>query len=214
MTEFLIVAVLFVLMSTLLLIIPLLPVKKNKSLGLLIFCILAIPLSTLLLYQQWGNYDAMRSAAMLTQKTSSTWPDLLNTLERALSKQPSNYRAWYILGDSWLQNQEYEKAEYALKNVLRITNRATEPLATYTQVRFLIKKNQVDEEIESLLAEVLLKDPNNISMLGMKGISLFQKNQYQGAIDIWKTLLSLAESEQQKNTFQLAIKKAESLMIP
>ncbi|MBE8214960.1 MAG: hypothetical protein HAW62_01310 [Endozoicomonadaceae bacterium] len=209
MTEFIIVASLLVSLVVLLLIIHLAPFKKNNSLSLCLVLIFLIPSCTWYLYQKWGNYDALSADFILKQKTWDNWPELLDKLDKGLRKQPSNYHAWYILGETWMKNGQYLEAIDAFNKVLIITNRAIEPLSKYTQACFLANQKYVNEEIEGLINEVLLHDPDHAAMLGIKGIGLFQHQQYALAIEVWEKMLRFSESTQQTFTIKSAIKKAK-----
>ena len=86
-------------------------------------------------------------------------------------------------------------------------------IAEYAQVLFLGGDRQFNNQIETLLNEVLKKNQNNPSALTLKGLSELEKNNTLLTIELWNRAIPFLNSEKEKNDLKAlieAVKKAKN----
>tara|TARA_Y100000768_G_scaffold275328_1_gene210951 strand:- start:902 stop:1567 length:666 start_codon:yes stop_codon:yes gene_type:complete len=86
-------------------------------------------------------------------------------------------------------------------------------IAEYAQVLFLGGDRQFNNQIETLLNEVLKKNQNNPSALTLKGLSELEKNNTSLTIELWNRAIPFLNSEKEKNDLKAlieAVKKGKN----
>tara|TARA_B100000902_G_scaffold56811_1_gene63660 strand:+ start:30 stop:695 length:666 start_codon:yes stop_codon:yes gene_type:complete len=86
-------------------------------------------------------------------------------------------------------------------------------IAEYAQVLFLGGNRQFNNQIETLLNEVLKKNQNNPSALTLKGLSELEKNNTLLTIELWNRAIPFLNSEKEKNDLKAlieAVKKGKN----
>tara|TARA_X000000368_G_scaffold297867_1_gene237209 strand:+ start:325 stop:990 length:666 start_codon:yes stop_codon:yes gene_type:complete len=86
-------------------------------------------------------------------------------------------------------------------------------IAEYAQVLFLGGDRQFNNQIETLLNEVLKKNQNNPSALTLKGLSELEKNNTLLTIELWNRAIPFLNSEKEKNDLKAlieAVKKGKN----
>ena len=186
--------------------------NKNKNgIKTLVLLSVCFPIMIFGLYQYWGNYNAIKVNAMLQGHISHTPKVLVTTLNNALIKQPGNYRAWYLLGESWMAAKDFDRAAHAFKKAANMTNNAPDPLSKYAQMLFMKNDHVMTHSIEQLTDTVLIQDENNKIALGLKGIATFKNKNFDDAIRYWTRLLAMTEKPETRKIIQSGIHKAKIL---
>lgn len=191
--------------------VPLWIFRKRKGVVLPVILLVMLPFVALGLYRYWGNYEAVKVSEVLTSHEPHSAKQLVKDLEVALKKQPENYRAWFLLGESWLAARQFDRAAHAFEKAVLITGDAPEPLSKYAQALFLANGRKMTPKIEDLANKVLLQVPDDRTALGLKGIAAFDQTHYHDAIKVWTKLLTLTEKPETRKMIESGIKKARQL---
>ena len=211
MTLFWLCMALLVLLGVVFIALPLWFFRKLRGAALPLILVIFLPFVSLILYQHWGNYEAVKVNEVLLEHQTGSPKQLVADLEKALKKQPENYRAWYLLGESWMASRQFSRAESAFEKVVSITGDAPEPLSKYAQALFLANDSRMTPTIAKVVDRVLIQSPDDRTALGLAGINYFEQKHYSSAIKVWKKLLTLTEKPHARNMIESGIKKAQQL---
>lgn len=150
-----------------------------------------------MLYQQWGAGTEMRTMGLLQkmavgQLSSDEMTELRDGLSLASIKHPQVMEWSYIYGRFSLGLGDYRQAEKAFADILvslpeeETADRAA-IMGLLAQARYF-GKQQADEATYGLLADAISLSPNDPQLLGLAGMMAYELEQFQNAIDHWKTL--------------------------
>ena len=98
--------------------------QKRSNLGMVILLTIALPLSTILLYQQFTTYvanDEYNEQQKLAQQTQ-TIQQSISDLEQRLDNKPDDIEGWKILGQSYVVMQQFDKAVAAYSQAAALAN--------------------------------------------------------------------------------------------
>jgi len=202
---------LLVLLGVVFLLLPLWRFRNHQGIVLPVMLAVCFPFVAFGLYWHWGNYEAVSVNYLLQSNSASSSKELIAHLEKALQKQPENYRAWYLLGESWMATREFSLAADAFSKASEITDGSPKAMSQYAQALFLANKRQITPKIEGLVDRVILMSPNDRTALGLKGIADFEAKRYNDAVNIWRKLLKLTHSTEARKMIESGIKKAKQL---
>lgn len=148
----------------------------------------AIPVLAMALYWQWGAYDALQLARENQSAQPHSMEEITARLERSVKAQPDSAENWYFLGRSYMAMERPADAAKAFAEAVRIAGRETELLAQWAQAQYFAGK-VFSPEVRALTDEVLQKDPQEVTTLGLLGIAAFEEQRYADAIGFWQRLI-------------------------
>lgn len=117
-------------------------------------------------------------------------PMMLERLEHEAQRQPDNPNVWGALFPLYRDTGQGDKAVEALERLIEIEGRQTALLAQLAQIRFFMADRQMTDEVQSLVDEILARDPRQPTVLGMLGINAFDEERYEQAIDYWRRAIA------------------------
>lgn len=165
--------------------------KKRGGPWVLIAAAGVLPVVVAALYLSWGNPAGLALYRELQDSPEpSSLEEMISRMQRITEVQPQNGEAWYMLGRAYISAQQPEEAVEAFGNSLERLGERPEVLAQLAQARFFAAGNQLDTQAVAALDKALELDPNEPTALGLLGIAAFEAEDYAGAVEYWRRLLT------------------------
>ncbi len=166
--------------------------RRAGSLGraLPLVVALALPLVGVVLYQMWGSSDKLALTREFASQPQSV-EQMIDRLERAVAMQPDNVEAWYVLGRSYMTEQQPAKAAGAFARAVDLAGPQPELLGQWAQSLYFAGNRQWTEQLGQITAKALEGDPNEPTTLGLLGIAGFEAGRYRDAATYWGRLVAL-----------------------
>ena len=195
--------------------------SPNHAGGLLLVLIaLVIPGAGLLTYIELGAYDGLEQSINLQNTraiatSSASLPTLINSLEDELKQEPNNPEGWYLLANSYMQDEQAALGitafEQALNYVQVGSRQHAALLGQYAQALFF-NDGQFSQRVNQAIAAAMAQDPKDVSALSLLGIKAFESENYDAAIQFWQRALPRAGQGQGKASLQAGIASAQQML--
>lgn len=190
---------------------PASPYSLLKKPGFALLIALIIPVSTVLLYFKLGAtteiavVNAMNNGNLNGEQVETV-------LKEWVAKRPENNQALFMLGSHYLRTGKLEEAVNTYRHLASISNGHPQVTAELAQVLFLSSNNVVTPEIRELYLQTLLKDSQNTTALGLKGIDAFTRGNYQDAIAAWQLALTHEVDPAARQSLSAGINQARAML--
>ena len=171
-----------------------------------------VPVSALLLYQEWSSYAALALTRELAKPPTSL-DEQEQRLVRATQLQPTSGANWYLLGRFYMAQNRPVDAVRPFEHALRIFGRQPELLGQLIQARYFAASgaNRWSSELQQLADEALRADPREPTVLGLAGIAAFEAHHFEAAVDLWSRLLvQIPPSDPAHQSIQSGIERARA----
>lgn len=162
-----------------------------------ILILVLVPLVVILLYQKLGNpgiLERLASSAVASElhhENESNMSELLAKLEEKLKINPDNPEGWFMLGRSYMAQDQYAKAVPALtESNKRMPDNPT-IMVTLADALIMNNKGAFTPESEELLRKAQQLDPNNAISYWLLGMAHFERKEYTEAIGQWRKAVPL-----------------------
>jgi cytochrome c-type biogenesis protein CcmH len=155
---------------------------------------LLMPLLGGALYLYWGASDKVGLAREFAQPPRSI-EEMTTRLELAVKAQPDSAEGWYFLGRSYMAQSRPEDAAKAFSRSVELAGRQPELLGQWAQALYFAGGKQWNASIQSLADEALKNDPDEVTSLGLLGISAFEGKRFQDAINYWERLVEVLPAQ-------------------
>lgn len=116
---------------------------------------------------------------------------LIEQLEVTIEKLPDNLQMRALLGRTAAGMSDYSSAIEQFQAILVLEPELVTIKAELAQALFLQSSNQVLPNVQSLVDDVLMAEPENTIALGLAGIGAFQSADYATAIQYWEQLIAI-----------------------
>lgn len=182
---------------------------------------ISIPLCAFALYSLWGGSHqvalskAIERSVMATSKEDrqEAHENVINLLEDSTQANPNNFDDWFLLGEFYVQTQQYKKAANAFGHAVSIQAGNADALAQYAQALYFSENNKLTFAVTSTAEQALKINPEQPTALGLMGIAAFENKHYQEAIGYWqKILLIVGEQDTGSSSLKNGINFAKSLL--
>jgi len=187
---------------------------------ILVFVAVALPIAGLLTYFELGAHSSleqrvnMQQTRAITQQVESL-PELIEALSTELESQPNNPEGWYLLANSYMQNQQTIQGiaafEQALAKVQKDSGQHAALLGQYAQALFF-NDGDFTTRVNQAIAKALAHDPQDVSALSLLGIQAFEAQNYNAAIGLWQRALPRAGEGQGQSSLQAGIASAQQML--
>lgn len=169
-----------------------------------------------LLYSQLGAYKKQSLATLIAQYSSETdialRAPLVEALQEATEHEPDNAEYWYLLADEYSRQQSFEQASLAYEASARLRDNDVPILARAAEASYLASNYSLSDGTRRLIDEVLQQQPNNLTVMGVLGMSAYRLKQYKAAASFWQRGLSeLPDSSPLSATLKQNIQQAMTL---
>ncbi|NOX08246.1 MAG: c-type cytochrome biogenesis protein CcmI [Gammaproteobacteria bacterium] len=158
--------------------------------------LIAIPLLTILLYQQIGTpqFIDASTTTMPAQHSGSPLPSLeqmVANLQRKLEQDPDNAQGWYLMGRTLMSMKKYTGAVDAYEKTNRLAaNEPTVMLALADAITMAQGGDMTGRPSELVFAAIAI-DPNHSTGLWMAGMIAEEQGENEKALDLWLRLRPL-----------------------
>mgnify|MGYP003705865869 FL=1 len=172
--------------------------QKRSNLGMVVLLTIALPLSAILLYQQFTTYvanDEYNEQQKLAQQ-AQTIQQSIEALEQRLQDKPDDLEGWKILGQSYVVMQQFDKAVGAYSQAAALSDYSDPDLLVLLAETSSFANDGVFGTIENaLLEQALAVNPKHERALWYAGYAAYSEDDYQAAVAYWQTLLSLVPAD-------------------
>ncbi len=172
--------------------------KAGKT--LIVILLLVIPLTSWIFYSRLGSIEdwtisqLMRDRMVAVQHggdDSAVQKRLLVALEKRLKTRPDNIEYHVMLARSYMAEDQFDQAAVVYAKLIELLPKDPDARAYYAQALYLARGRKIDSSVQQAIDATLALNPNNTLVLGMMGMSAFQRGDYRGAIEAWQKLISL-----------------------
>jgi len=188
--------------------------KNSSKKGVLwIFVLLFVPSLTLVIYFKLGASHELAIAQdvrSIQQGGGEQTVDMMVArLKSKLEQSPDNVDGWFLLARTYLSMGRYEDAAKTYENILTLSDNDSGVMGQYAQALYFAAGQQVTAEVQLWMNNTLKLNPNDVTVLGMKGIVAFEKKDYQSAANIWQQILDvLPEDHSERSAIAAGIAEA------
>ncbi len=143
-------------------------------------------------------------------QTHSEW---MTTLQTKLKQDPNQAELWFQLGHGYLDNRDFSSALTCFDYAIRLNNKpSANQLAAKATALYYIKKQIITKEVEELLNQALILEPNNLTALTLIANDHFISFRYQQAVDIWTQLLDSNNPNMDRKSVILSLNQAKEML--
>jgi cytochrome c-type biogenesis protein CcmH len=150
---------------------------------------LLVPLMGIGLYLHFGASDKVELAREFARPPGSL-AEMTQRLERAVKAQPDSVEGVYFLARSYMAQERQRDAAAMFERAVALAGRRPDLLGQWAQALYFAGNKTFTPQVEALTKEALVADPREVTSLGLLGISAFEGQRYQQAVDYWTQLLS------------------------
>jgi cytochrome c-type biogenesis protein CcmH len=154
-----------------------------------------------------------RQASAAGQDSTVYTRQLTEKLNAILRRKPDDPHYLMLLGSTEMSLQNFAGATGAYQRMAAVMPSDPSVLAQYAQALYLSSDRQMTAQVSELVDRTLALQPNQPTVLGMLGISSFEKADYQAAIEYWQRLLpSLGPVSPNAKMIHQGIEQAKKLL--
>ena len=168
----------------------------TRSKALLIAVAIVVPVVGLLIYQQRGSSDEVALVDTMhslgKQADTGSMQSAMRfqrQLEEITQRKPQKAEYWFLLGNLSMELQNYRDALDAFKQASNLHPEDTSLYSRLAEAQFLADDYVLTEAVREHIDRVLESNPEDITVLGILGVSAYRAEQYQAAIRFWQRLL-------------------------
>lgn len=162
--------------------------RLGTALPLLIAVLL--PVAGLALYLHFGASDKVELTREFDQPPGSL-VQMTERLERAVKAQPDSAQSLYFLARAYMAQNRPADAAKMFERAAAVSGRQPELLGQWAQALYFAGNKAWTPKIQALADEALKSNPDEVTSLGLEGISAFERQDFQGAVDYWTRLLAV-----------------------
>lgn len=169
---------------------------SRLTLGLLL---VLIPLGAALLYQQLGSPQLIDRLAAAPgsdpAEGGASMEELLARLEQRLQEEPDNVEGWFILGRSYMAQDQYAEAVRAMEQTYRLAPDNPNVLVSLADALAMNADGKLSGRPEELLQKALELDQQSSTALWLLGMVRMEQQAYAGAIEYWQRAIPLLQDD-------------------
>lgn len=147
-------------------------------------------------------------ASLQAPRTPETVPELVQHLKAS----PGDASAWRRLARAYESAQRFNEAVEAYRQLVKLTPGDADALLDYAVTLAMSGNQQLGGEPEQLIEQALALAPQNVQTLALAGSVRFERQDYIGAVALWRQVLLHAPADSPvAAAIADSIAKAESL---
>ncbi|WP_159567224.1 c-type cytochrome biogenesis protein CcmI [Budvicia diplopodorum] len=141
-------------------------------------------------YQQSAEYSQQEHTDPFAGMNVEQIQDRVMTeLQKRIRQAPNDSDAWFMLGQRYLNGNEFDNALIAFDRTEKIRGQDAELLTAKAATLYYQAGQRMTPQAKTWLNDALRLDPNHVTALMLLASDHFLNAQYQQAIDIWQSLL-------------------------
>ena len=173
------------------------PRRSNKITISMLLVI--IPASAIGFYLMSGTPESIvpKADARLTSDEINT---AISDIEQRLINEPDDLEGWKVISRTYSALGQYDKAENAYAQILRLEGESAETYAALADMAGLKSNGQIIDSSLNYAMKALELNANNRQALWLAGLGSAQRSDMSSARDYWSRLVPLLDSvpEQQQ----------------
>jgi cytochrome c-type biogenesis protein CcmH len=171
----------------------------NRKRWLIAAAAVGVPLIVAAIYLAVGNPAALTQQKAAASKDAAnphaiTQDQLLGMVGRLAERMkstPDDTDGWIMLARSYAALGRYADSVVAYEQAVQRLPNDSRLLADYADVAAMAQGRRLQGKPEALIARALAADPRNVKALSLAGTAAFEKGDYAGAIEKWRSILAL-----------------------
>ena len=171
----------------------------NRKRWLIAAAAVGVPLIVAAIYLAVGNPAALTQQKAAASKDAAnphaiTQDQLLGMVGRLAERMkstPADTEGWIMLARSYAALGRYADSVVAYEQAVQRLPNDSRLLADYADVAAMAQGRRLQGKPEALIARALAADPRNVKALSLAGTAAFEKGDYAGAIEKWRSILAL-----------------------
>ena len=171
----------------------------NRKRLLILGAVVGLPLIVAAIYLAVGNPAALTQQKAAASKDAAnphaiTQDQLLGMVGRLAERMkstPDDTDGWIMLARSYAALGRYADSVVAYEQAVQRLPNDSRLLADYADVAAMAQGRRLQGKPEALIARALAADPRNVKALSLAGTAAFEKGDYAGAIEKWRSILAL-----------------------
>jgi cytochrome c-type biogenesis protein CcmH len=180
---------------------------QEKGKWAVVVLAVVIPLMSLGLYFQIGEYRVIENPSLAlapvtahasgeqNQKSKLSMSEVLELLQERLRANPDDAEGWYVLGRTFMAQQQYDQAIPAFQKTLDLVGEEPGVLFSMADATATLNGGSMQGEPEQLVKRGLAVAPMDPTGLWLNGLAAEQRQDYQAAYTSWTRLLPLIQSD-------------------
>jgi len=175
-----------------------------------------VPLFAIFAYSDiglsWGAISDVEIAGELNSDGIHDPVRMKQTVEklaRSMEQQPDNHEGWFMLGQLYHRQAEYEKAAAVFKKLSLVFTGDSGIASYYAESLFLADNRVITSRVDVAIGKALALNPHELTMLEIRGMDAFQKGEYSAANQYFIAALAMAEGPRAK-LIQQALERLET----
>lgn len=191
--------------------------------GLLLAAALAVPMLALLVYHQFGAYEEVELAEMMSELSGPLSPEerrerlakLLPWIEKQADRRDPQGSYRFMLARVYAGEGRYDAAAPLFVQLADLYPDDADMAAQAAQTLFLAHGGKLDPEVKRLAERALAIEPHHPGVRGMLGMASFEAGDYARAIEHWQVLLAgLPPDSPEAGMVRGGIEAAEARLAP
>lgn len=179
--------------------------KKPAASGrwLAAFVMIAVPLSSIGLYQKLGSPAAIDPGMTAPTQASNnqlampqmSMEEAIEKLAQQLEEEPNNAEGWSMLARSYLSEREFGKAVGAFEKLYALTGDQPEVLVRYADALAMAQGGKITGKPYELLKLALKQEPQNAQANWMAGLAEEEAGNSAAALKHWQVVRPLLTNQ-------------------
>ncbi len=156
----------------------------------------------------WGRInDVALAQSMQTQDPhdQNAMAANVEALAERLKNQPDNHEGWYMLGRSYLNMGKFEEAAAAFAHMLETFTEDHSLHAFWAEAMYMADERIVTPRVADAIEKTLALNPHDITMLEIKALGQFQRQDLRGAIATFQRALAAGAQGERADMINRAI---------
>ncbi len=164
-------------------------------------------------YQKLGSYDqvllAQQQQEQQTATTQQSHQQVTHLIEQ-LKKNPNDSDLWYQLGQVLIASGEFEKADKAFDQIIKIEGEKADVYGAKAQAQYYAAEQQITPQVQQTIDHALALDPNDPATNILLGMHAYTQQDYQQAITFWQKVIDEARDNVNIAALKQAVTDAQS----
>jgi cytochrome c-type biogenesis protein CcmH len=187
-----------------------------------LIALVAIPALTLAIYAGLGSSKDLSILNRIDQLTDKQadgeeiTPEDRGALIEAMRRRAEETQSaeyWYLVANQYLNEGQFQRAVESFAKASELSPDDVSIKAVQAEAMFLAAGNRLTQDVQNLITEVRVVDPNNVTINGLLGIAAFQVSQWQLAIGYWQRALeALPPMSPNAQTIRSSISRAQAML--
>ena len=161
-----------------------------------------VPLFAVIAYADFGFSWGAITDVEIAQEIRTSDPHDAGALRRTVEKlakrmeqQADNYEGQFMLGRSYLNLSEYEKAAETFAGLFEQFNGDAGLASYYAESLFLADARKITPRVDAAIQQALALNPLELNMLEILGMDTFQEGDLPASLEYFSTALTVAEGQ-------------------